>query len=68
MKELCDTPATHINDMSTIHVFNTIIIIIIRIMITLMSMMTTRGAIMLMMLMSMLRQWQMKTTMTYTHA
>ena len=38
----------------------------ITIMTALMSMMTTRGAIMLMMLMMM--QWQVKITMAYTHA
>ena len=40
--------------------------IMITIMTALMSMMTTRGAIMLMMLM-MIMQWQVKITMAYTH-
>jgi len=37
-------------------------------MTALMSMMTTREAIMLMMLMMMMMQWQVKITMAYTHA
>ena len=40
----------------------------ITIMTALMSMMTTREAIMLMMLMMMMMQWQVKITMAYTHA
>ena len=40
----------------------------ITIMTALMSMMTTREAIMLMMLMLMMMQWQVKITMAYTHA
>ena len=40
----------------------------ITIMTALMSMMTTREAIMPMLLMMMMMQWQVKITMAYTHA